>query len=163
MAVITSAQAAEILIKARIAQEHPLLLFSNVHEIQTNEELLGLKDLIERGKTHVYEKLPNLLFSSTGIAVPDLERYRAFGKLRNSVMHFLRPSDAYNESELSDICLSFLFRCIYPLIISFWDDVDPFHYVYEYDDVAITDGYLVERLNNLSIPIPSLLVSEPVG
>ena len=48
LSVLQAAHAAEILIKARISQEHPLLIFDRLPAISDDE--LSLDDLFEKGK-----------------------------------------------------------------------------------------------------------------
>lgn len=51
LSVLQAAHAAEILIKARIAEEHPLLIFEQVpRSTQVNDMTLGFKHLFEKAK-----------------------------------------------------------------------------------------------------------------
>ena len=62
LSVIQAAHAAEILIKARIAQEHPLLIFEQMPK--PNSELgphLTYQKLVEQGRTFQYFDLPDRL------------------------------------------------------------------------------------------------------
>ena len=63
------AHAAEILLKARIAQEHPLLIFSKIPKPNPEKMNLTFIDLLENGHTLSYEKLPDRLWATTGIKI----------------------------------------------------------------------------------------------
>ncbi len=56
MCVVHAAHAAEILLKARIAQEHPLLIFSKLPKSNPSKNNLTLIDLLEDGRTFSYEE-----------------------------------------------------------------------------------------------------------
>ncbi len=71
--VTIAAQAAEILIKARISQEHPLLIFSKIPPLSDTKELLKLGDLFESGRSYTYEELPNVLWATTGIQICNID------------------------------------------------------------------------------------------
>jgi hypothetical protein len=94
LSVIQAAHAAEILIKARIAEEHPLLIFEKTHKSSLDkEQRLTYQQLVERGKTFQYFDLPDRLWATTGIVLPKLEMYLEFGKLRNAIQHFAPPEN----------------------------------------------------------------------
>jgi hypothetical protein len=144
--VVLAAQAAEILIKARIAEEHPLLIFSKLPNISA-ETLLNIQELFADGKTYTYEALPNLLWATTGIKIDKHDEYKNFGKLRNNIAHFAVP-DGY----LADETLRFIIIVLEPLIHTFWKSSGIPHAV-EWDDVIIEEGYLKERISRLGIDI----------
>ncbi len=117
LSVLQAAHAAEILIKARIAQEHPLLIFDTLPKPDSaTESTLGLKELIEEGKTFQYSELPARLWAVTGITLPNLEKYRSFGRLRNAIQHFASPQDL----NVSQETVSFIYSVIDPFINSCW-------------------------------------------
>jgi hypothetical protein len=133
LSVIQAAHAAEILIKARIAQEHPLLIFEQLPKPTGNEpSKLRLKDLIENGRTYQYADLPVRLWATTGIRIPNLEMYRSFGRLRNAIQHFASPGDR----DVSQDAIEFTFGVIDPLINACWglfavdynEDYEPYEY-----------------------------------
>jgi hypothetical protein len=134
LSVLQAAHAAEILIKARIAQEHPLLIFEKMpRPLQGVSEPLELKQLFEQGKTLQYSDLPDCLWAATGIHLPNVELYRNFGKLRNSIQHFAPASDR----DVSFETRQFIFSVIDPFINSCWElyaidyieDYDPYDYI----------------------------------
>jgi hypothetical protein len=118
LSVLQAWHAAEILIKARIAQEHPLLIFEQLpRATQTTEDLLELKHLFERGRTFQYSDLPDRLWATTGLRLPCMQRYQDFGKLRNTIQHFTAPK----ERDFSQETLEFIFEVIDPFINQCWE------------------------------------------
>ena len=69
MAVGLAAQGAAICIKARIAQEHPLLLFNQLPKSTNAEDQLTVGELFEYGRTIQYQELPELLWATTGVRI----------------------------------------------------------------------------------------------
>lgn len=119
LSVLQTAHAAEILIKARIAEEHPLLIFEHLPKSSdvTKDSVLEFKHLMEKGRTYQYSELPNRLWATTGIRLQKPERYHQFGLLRNSIQHFVGPegTDCSLES------LKFIYEVIDPFIHECWD------------------------------------------
>jgi len=137
-------QATEVLLKARIAQEHPLLIFSKLPKMDTKTEKdLDLQDLFERGRTLSYEELPSILWAATGYRIEKLDQYVAFGNLRNSIIHFTIP-----DIRLDEITLKFAFEVLEPIIFDFWQEsIMRFVDKYEHEMTM----YLVDRLTKLGI------------
>lgn len=118
LSVIQAAHAAEILIKARIAQEHPLLIFEDLPKpVKADARKLNLRDLIENGRTYQYSDLPDRLWATTGIKLPEIELFKSFGRLRNAVQHFTTPDDRNTSQE----ALEFIYKVIDPFINMCWD------------------------------------------
>jgi hypothetical protein len=114
--VLQAAHAAEIIIKACIAQQHPLLIFSSLPKSSNvNGTLLDMNSLISSGKTIDYNDLPEKLWSTTGYKIQELNLYNSFGKLRNTIQHFAVPSRDLNRE-----AGEFIYRVIDPLIGHFW-------------------------------------------
>ena len=118
MCVVHAAHAAEILLKARIAQEHPLLIFSKLPKADPQKDTLTLIDLIESGRTLSYEELPDQLWATTGIRIEieQINQYREFGRLRNQIIHFSMP----NAERLDELTLHYSLEVLDPLVESFW-------------------------------------------
>ncbi len=116
MCVVHAAHAAEILLKARIAQEHPLLIFSKLPKSNPSKDALTLIDLLEGGRTLSYEELPDQLWATTGIKVERLNQYREFGRLRNQIIHFSMT----NANALDTLTLRYSLEVLDPLVESFW-------------------------------------------
>lgn len=136
MAVLSAAHAAEILIKARIAQEHPLLIFEHIPKVtQSKSKLLEFEDLFTNGRTLDYADLPARLWAATGITVPALERYKTFGKVRNAIQHFAPPGRL--DTEVS----AFIYEVIDPFIHSCWG-----LYAIDYNEDSERHAYLIKTL-----------------
>jgi hypothetical protein len=133
LSVLQAAHAAEVLIKARIAEEHPLLIFEDLPKPPASDGLLDFADLFERGKTVQYFDLPHRLWAATGLKLTDANRFREFGKLRNAIQHFAPP----NRDDASKLTSEFVYGVIDPFINSCWglyaidynEDTDPYEYL----------------------------------
>lgn len=114
LSVLHAAHAAEILLKARIAQEHPLLIFEKIPKTGSGTQL-DFQDLFKRGQTLAYAELPSRLWAATGINLRDEPRYLEFGKIRNSIQHFAPPT-----SDPSLETLRFVFEVVDPFLGDQW-------------------------------------------
>lgn len=134
LSVIQAAHAAEILIKARIAKEHPLLIFENIPNGKDCEKRLTIKTLISQGRTFQYRDLPDRLWATTGIRIPNQNLFQEFGRLRNSIQHFAVPND-----DIAQRAVDFIYGVIDPLINECWglyaidynEDHEPYIYLIE--------------------------------
>lgn len=117
LSILQAAHAAELLIKARIAQEHPLLIFEQLpRSTQAVGSTLELRDLLTQGKTLQFSDLPDRLWGVTGLVLPGRSRFEQFGKLRNMIQHFATPP----EIDASEETLRFIFEVIDPFINNCW-------------------------------------------
>jgi len=116
MCVVHAAQAAEILLKARIAQENLLSIFSKLPRADSTNGTPTLIDLLENGRTLSYKDLPDRLWKTTGIKIDKITEYKDFGKLRNQIVHF-SMANAYRVDELT---LRYSLEVLDPLVESFW-------------------------------------------
>src|SRR5436190_21751880 len=64
MAVGHAANGAELVLKARIAQEHPLLLFDTLPKSANAPDQLTIKELYQYGRTIQYNELPEVLWAT---------------------------------------------------------------------------------------------------
>jgi len=133
LSVLQAAHAAELLIKARIAQEHPLLIFEELPRSgQSLGARLNLPDLFKKGKTLQWVDLPERLWATTGITLPGKSIFESFGRLRNGIQHFGPPAG----EDPSDETLKFIFQVIDPFINACWGlfavDYDEDHEPYVY-------------------------------
>lgn len=113
MSILNTAHAGELFLKAIIASEHPLLIFRdlvNLDDNRTNE--LGLETLLTRGRTHDFEKLPQVLWVTTGLRIPNPDCFERLRRARNAIQHFC----ALDIGDLSTLSLEFLYTIIDPLI-----------------------------------------------
>ncbi len=147
LAVVHAAHGAEVLMKARIAQEHPLLIFDALPRASTVQGELSVAELLTIGRTLRYEDIPEKLWAATGFRLPNVKEFLEFGRLRNQIMHFAVP-----DRELSDHVLRFAFRVIEPVVREFWA-TSLVAYAEQWDDVIHADGYLAERLERLGISL----------
>jgi hypothetical protein len=147
ISVCHAAHGAEIAIKARIAQEHPLLLFTALPKSSKAEDQLTVTELFVYGRTIQFQDLPEHLWATTGIRMGRVEHYQQFGKLRNTITHFAVP-----DLDFAGETLKFLFQVMEPLVRRFWDkSILP--YAGEWDEVTVSDGYLEEQLVQYGIEI----------
>ena len=133
LSVLQAAHAAELLIKARIAQEHPLLVFEQLpRSTKSVGQVLDVQDLFRYGRTCQWTDLPERLWAATGLLIPNRERFDSFGQLRNGLQHFA-PTIAVDASKET---LCFVFEVIDPFINDCWDlfaiDYDEDHEPYVY-------------------------------
>jgi hypothetical protein len=143
LAVLQAAHAAEILVKARIAEQHPLLIFNDIpRSTKVNEEKLSLRALLESGKTLQYNELPERLWATTGYKIKDENLYQRFGKLRNAIQHCTTPQ----ERDLMQETLEFIFGIIDPMIHDFWS-----LYAVDYIEDPDAHDYIFETLLKLNI------------
>ena len=113
MSVLNAAHAGELFIKAMIAKVDPLLVFAKVDPaaIPTNPSLIAA--LLSNGKTHNFEKLPDVLKAITGLSIPDAVLFERLRKARNSIQHFCPPD---GEKDPSRLALEFVYSVLDPLI-----------------------------------------------
>lgn len=144
MGLIQVANGFEILIKSKIVEEHPLLVFTKIpKETHLTDGNIKLVDLLEYGQTIMYSELPERLWATTGYKIEPVELYKRFGKVRNQIIHFSVP-----EISLSDLTLEFTFKIIEKAINSWWDTTI-LEYTLDYDDVILEN--IFDRLNDLEL------------
>jgi hypothetical protein len=111
--VTNAAHAGELFLKAIIAKEHPLLIFKDIFNLDDNSAVsIDLVTLIKRGKTHDFEKLPQVLRVATGQRMPNPECFERLRRARNSIQHFCAPED----EDFRALALEFIYTIIDPLI-----------------------------------------------
>lgn len=141
LSVLQAAHAAEILFKARIAQEHPLLIFENFPKISSGE--MSYEELFSNGRTIEWNNIPNRLWATTGITLPCIDGFQRFGRLRNSIQHFGQPSNIDPNIE----SLRFIYNVIDPFIHQCWG-----LYAIDYDEDYEPYIYMLPALINREIP-----------
>lgn len=113
MSILNTSHAGELFLKAIIAREHPLLIFKDLINLDDNStDELSLQTLLTRGRTHDFEKLPQVLWATTGIRMPNLDCFDRLRRARNAIQHFCPPEVA----DLSQLSLEFIYTIIDPLI-----------------------------------------------
>ena len=132
MGLVQVANGSEILIKSRIVEEHPLLVFN---KIPTNTKIsdgnLKFEDLLEHGQTIMYSDLPERLWQTTGYKIEPISLFEEFGKVRNKIVHFAVPNIS-----LSELTLKFTFNIIEKAINKWWDTTI-LEYAQEYDEQIV--------------------------
>lgn len=135
LAVLQAAHAGEIFMKARLAQEHPLLIFEKIPKSTSrhvdSSGLLNFESLLQDGRTIDYSDLPEKVWAATGFNFTNeqLSIYKEFGNLRNKIQHFASP----NEDVKYQIT-NYIYGFIDPFINSQWglfavdfcDDTEPY-------------------------------------
>lgn len=150
MAVVGAAHGAELIIKARIAEEHPMLIFTQLPKSRRPDDQLSLDVLFDEGRTYSYAQLPEILWAIRQERIPAPEQYAAFGRLRNGMVHFGAPP----ERDLAVEVLRFAFLVVEPILKAFWDaSIVPF--AEEYDEIIHNEGYLNEQLERAGV--------DPIG
>lgn len=139
MSVLKAAHAGELFLKAIIANEHPLLIFKDVaglDDSRTDEP--DIPTLLTRGRTHDFEKLPHVLFKTTGTRIPNMGCYERLRRARNAIQHFCPP----DGDDLSQLSLEFIYTIIDPLIFRYFG-----LYAIEYhEDHSVGYDYVVACL-----------------
>jgi len=142
MSVVHVAHGFEILLKSRIVEEHPLLIFKKVPKTTQATEI-KMEDLLEHGQTIMYSELPERLWATTGHKINDTHAYENFGNIRNQIIHFSVPAISLDKETLK-----YVFNVIEIAINEWWDETI-FDYVEAYDDSI--HEYIFERLSDLGI------------
>lgn len=134
LSVLQAAHAAELFVKARIAEEHPLLIFEQLPKPSEQNPSLSIKTLFEGGRTYQWAELPARLWATTGLRLRDEKAWSDFGKLRNTIQHFASPN-----RNLQRAALEFVFGVVDPFINECWnlyaidfnEDFDHYEHVFE--------------------------------
>ena len=147
--VTNAAHAGELFLKAIIAKEHPLLIFKDIFSLDDSRaDSLDLVTLIKRGKTHDFEKLPQVLWVATGQRMPNPECFERLRRARNSIQHFCAPE---NE-DFRALSLEFIYTIIDPLIKEHFDICAIEHH----EDHSVGYDYVVAALlrHRLKFSVP---------
>lgn len=152
-AVVSIANGFEILIKARIVEEHPLLVFEQIPKhTKISDGNLKFEDLLEHGKTIMYSELPERLWAATGYQISDSKLFADFGKTRNQIIHFSVP----NDFSLADFAIKFAFVNVESAINDWWDTTI-LEYVGDYEEEGHI--HIFDKLNDLKISVRYYLTS----
>lgn len=144
MGVVHVANGFEVLIKAKIVEEHPLLIFTKIpKDSHTEDNDIKINDLLEYGQTIMYSELPHRLWAATGYKISDLNLYNDFGKIRNQIIHFAVP-----EIQLNDLTLKYTFEVVEKAVNEWWDTTI-LEYASRYDCEYCE--YVFEQLERLNI------------
>lgn len=129
MGLVQVANGFEILIKSKIVEEHPLLIFNKIpKETNLSDGNIKMEDLLEHGQTIMYSELPDRLWATTGYKIQPIELYNQFGRVRNQIIHFAIP-----DISLSNVTIEYTIKII-EKAISYWWNISILDYVQDYDD-----------------------------
>lgn len=142
LSVVQAAHAGELLIKARIAEEHPLLIFERFPKV-SEDTVLDQSLFALEGRTLSYSELPNRLLVTAGVAVPEIDHYREFGRLRDSIQHFLPATG----TDFGGEAIRYIYSVIDPFINECWG-----LFAVDFNEDAEPYQYLVEGLLQRSVP-----------
>jgi hypothetical protein len=139
ISIVNASHAGELFLKAIIAKEHPLLIFKDLFSLDDSQsEFLDIERLISRGRTHDFEKLPQVLWATTGIRLPNMTCFERLRRSRNAIQHFCAPE----ADDLRALSLEFIYTIIDPLIAK-----EPGLYAIEFhEDHSVGYDYVVGRL-----------------
>lgn len=147
--VLNTAHAGELFLKAIIAKEHPLLIFKDIFNLDENRGgLLDIETLIKRGRTHDFERLPQILWATTDKRIPNSTCFERLRLARNAIQHFCAP----DEQDFRALSLEFIYTIIDPLIAEAFDlCAIEFH-----EDHSISYDYVVAALlrSELKFTVP---------
>ena len=122
LSVLQVAHAMEILAKARIAQEHPLLLFDTYPKPAKRENRIinemTLSQLSEKGRTIEWSSIIEMLWLVADMKTVDISAFNEFGEIRNAIQHFGIVSKEKSVSYLTS--LQFIYGTIDPFINASW-------------------------------------------
>ena len=122
LSVLQVAHAMEILAKARIAQEHPLLLFDTYPKPTKRESRIinemTLSQLSEKGRTIEWSSIIEMLWLVADMKTVDISAFNEFGEIRNAIQHFGIVSKEKSVSYLTS--LQFIYGTIDPFINESW-------------------------------------------
>ena len=152
LAPLAAAHAGELVLKALVAKEHPLLLFKNIGEKSTDDEI-DLDWLLKNGRTHDFSRLPSVLWAASGIELPDKKSFQRIGELRNQVQHFVDDRDANIQFE----CLNFIYSNVDPLLGEHFGLCACQFHEDEFDDYVI--GSLLSHQIRFTVP-PDVQLTE---
>lgn len=147
--VLNAAHAGELFLKAIIAREHPLLIFKDIFGLDDNRGgLLDIEVLIKRGRTHDFEKLPQILWATTDIRMPNPKCFERLRQARNSIQHFCVP----DKQDFQTLSLEFIYTIVDPLIHDAFD-LCAIEY---HEDHSVSYDYVVARLlrSQLKFTVP---------
>jgi hypothetical protein len=147
--VLNAAHAGELFIKAIIATEHPLLIFKDIFGLDDNKGgVLDIETLIRRGRTHDFERLPQVLWATTDRRIPNPDCFDRLRLARNSIQHFCAPE----EQDFRALSLEFIYTVIDPLI----SEVFGLCAIEFHEDPSVSYDYVVSALlrSQLKFSVP---------
>lgn len=149
LAAVHAAHGAEIVMKARVAEQHPLLIFN---KLPTSSKVVGdlaFSSLLEDARSLDYFELPERLWAATGYRLRAPDAFLDFGRLRNKIVHFAVP-----DSDLATATQRFCIEVMEPILNDFWEEsAIPIAEIWD-DGVLTNEGYLLESIQRNGINMP---------
>jgi len=146
MGLVQVANGFEILIKARIVEEHPLLIFSKIpKDNHISDGNIKFEDLLEHGQTIMYSELPDRLWATTGYKFESIKLFKDFGKIRNQIIHFAVPN-----KDLNELTLEFTFKVVEKSLNDWWD-ITILEFALDFEPDFLE--YIFEDIKRLKLPI----------
>lgn len=149
MCIVNTAHAGELFLKAIIAREHPLLIFKDIFSLDDNRGgLLDVETLIKRGRTHDFERLPQVLWATTDKRIPNPTCFERLRLARNAIQHFCAP----DQQDFRALSLEFIYTIIDPLIA----EVFNMNAIEYHEDHSVSYDYVVRSLlgHELKFTVP---------
>jgi hypothetical protein len=150
MCVINTAHAGELFLKAVIAKGHPLLIFKDIFALDDKREgLLDVETLIKRGRTHDFDRLPQVLWATTDRRLPNPSCFERLRLARNAIQHFCAP----DQQDFRALSLEFIYTILDPLIA----DAFGICAIQYHEDHSVSYDYVVNSLlqSELRFTIPN--------
>jgi hypothetical protein len=147
--VLNTAHAGELFFKAIIAKEHPLLIFKDIFSLDDNRGgLLDFETLIKRGRTHDFERLPQILWAITEKRIPNAACFERLRVARNAIQHFCAPA----QQDFRALSLEFIYTIIDPLIAEAFN----LYAIDFHEDHSVSYDYVVAALlrSELKFTVP---------
>lgn len=154
VSVVNATHAGELVVKAAIAQQHPLLIFKDVFKLDDysgNE--ISLDTLLRKAKTHEFQHLPMILWAVCKERIPDQASFDEIRAMRNNVQHFFHPAGLSGiGQDAREASLRFLYKNVDPLLKRHFD-LCAIEY---HEDHSVGYDYLVKCLiqHELEFSIP---------
>lgn len=149
MCIVNTAHAGELFLKAIIAREHPLLIFKDIFSLDDNRGgLLDVETMIKRGRTHDFERLPQVLWATTDRRIPNPACFERLRLARNAIQHFCAP----DQQDFRALALEFIYTIIDPLIAEVFD----MRAIEYHEDHSVSYDYVVRSLlcSELKFTVP---------
>ncbi|KMK66813.1 hypothetical protein [Puniceibacterium sp. IMCC21224] len=152
--ILDAARAGELLFKATIAKQHPLLIFRDIFSLKLiGEPGPDLDSLIASAKTHDFSVLPNILWLVTGEKISDPEIFELVRARRNALQHFFHHDtwDSFAESSRF-LAFKFIYRNLDPILFSKFGMCAIENFEHQADGYEYTVHSLLRMGERFSVP-----------
>ncbi len=98
IALVTTALAGELFLKAIVAKIHPLLIFKDLFNLDDpSDSEITISSAILKGRTYSFEQMGRVLWVVAGERLPDPKSYKDLIVSRNAIQHFCAPIEDMTE------------------------------------------------------------------